>query len=284
MKRILLTGANGFIGRNVKALLGQQFELIEVSRNSHYDILHLDSLLQINNIDTVIHCAAKTFVPDSFADPYSFYNFNIKCTLNIAEYCRIKSVSKVIYLNSYPYGNPEYLPINETHPIHFHSHYNKSKQLCEDLLFYYLENVTNVVSLRLFNIFGQYQSDNFLIPTVLNQILHSNSVKVKDLQPKRDYLYIKDLIFLLEKVLIDTQSHGIFNVGSGKSVSVGEIIELIAKIVNKKIEVVSENYTRENEVMDCIADIQKVKDTFNWAPQFSLENGLMDYIIGANHV
>lgn len=284
MQRILLTGSNGFIGKNIKALLGHQYEFIEVSRTSNYDISNLNSLMQINNIDAVIHCAAKTFVPDSFTDPYSFYDFNIKCTLNIAEYCRVKAVSKLIYLNSYSYGNPEYLPIDETHPIHLHSHYNKSKQLCEELLFYYLDSNTDVVSLRLFNIFGQYQSDNFLIPTILNQIIHSSNVKVQNLQPKRDYLYIKDVVFLLQKILTANKPHGIFNVGSGKSISVGEMIDLIAKVVDKKVEVVSENCIRENEVMDCVADIRKVKDAFNWVPQFSVEKGLIDYITGANHV
>lgn len=284
MQRILLTGSNGFIGKNIKALLGYQYEFIEVSRTSNYDISNVNSLLQINNIDAVIHCAAKTFVPDSFTNPYSFYDFNIKCTLNIAEFCRVKAVSKLIYLNSYPYGNPEYLPIDETHPIHLHSHYNKSKQLCEELLFYYLDNITDVVSLRLFNIFGQYQSDNFLIPTILNQIIHSSNVRVQNLQPKRDYLYIKDVVSLLQKVLTDNNPNGIFNVGSGKSISVGEMIELVAKVVDKKVEVVSENCIRENEVMDCVADIGKVKDTFNWVPQFSVEKGLIDYISGANHV
>lgn len=284
MQRILLTGSNGFIGKNIKALLGYQYEFIEVSRTSNYDISNVNSLLQINNIDAVIHCAAKTFVPDSFTNPYSFYDFNIKCTLNVAEFCRVKAVSKLIYLNSYPYGNPEYLPIDETHPIHLHSHYNKSKQLCEELLFYYLDNITDVVSLRLFNIFGQYQSDNFLIPTILNQIIHSSNVRVQNLQPKRDYLYIKDVVSLLQKVLTDNNPNGIFNVGSGKSISVGEMIELVAKVVDKKVEVVSENCIRENEVMDCVADIGKVKDTFNWVPQFSVEKGLIDYISGANHV
>ena len=135
MKRILLTGANGFIGKNFIDILSKKYKIIKITRESEIDILNLESLLKIDYIDVVIHCAAKTFVPDSFDNPYEFYEFNMQSTLNIAEFCRLKKISKVIYLNSYPYGNPKYLPIDENHSMSFHSPYNKSKYLSEILLF-----------------------------------------------------------------------------------------------------------------------------------------------------
>lgn len=278
MKTILLTGANGFIGKNIQALLGERYHIISVTRESKYDIMNLNSLLEIANVDVVIHTAAKTFVPDSFDNPYEFYKFNIDSTLNIAEYCRIKKIKNLIYLNSYAYGSPNYLPIDEKHPVSFHSPYNKSKFIAEELLFNYLSDITNVISLRLFNIYGKYQSDNFLIPEILKQIKGNNEIKVKDLEPKRDFIYVKDLVFLIDKIINSDNKNGIYNIGSGFSYSVEEIIDFIKINIDVDIQVSSENTRRKNEVMDCVADINKVKKDFNWIPKFDLQMGLKDYI------
>lgn len=277
MKRILLTGANGFIGKKFIEIYNSKYDIIEVTRKSKYKILDLKSLNEIENIDVVLHFAAKTFVPDSFDNPYDFYKFNIESTLNVAEFCRTKKIKKLIYLNSYTYGNPFYLPIDEKHPVSFHSPYNKSKYLAENLLVTYLENITNVVSLRLFNIYGPNQGDNFLMPTILKQI-KSNNINVKDLEPKRDYLYIYDLLNLLDLTIKNDSVNGIFNVGSGKSYSVKEIIDAVLDILNTNLKIESQNLRRENEVMDCVADIKKLKEKLNWFPNYSLKNGLKDYI------
>lgn len=277
MKRILLTGANGFIGKKFIKRYNSKYNIIEVTKKSKYRILDLESLNKIENIDIVLHFAAKTFVPDSFDNPYEFYKFNMESTLNIAEFCRTKKVKKLIYLNSYTYGNPQYLPIDEKHPLAFHSPYNKSKYLAENLLINYLENITNVVSLRLFNIYGPNQDDNFLIPTILKQI-EGNNINVKDLEPKRDYLYIEDLLNLLDLIIKKDSLNGVFNVGSGKSYSVKEIIDTVLNILDTNLKIESQNLRRENEVMDCVADIKKLTNQLDWLPNYSLIDGLKDYI------
>ena len=276
-KRLLITGSNGFIGKNFIEYYSKEYEIIEVTKYSKYNILDLNSLLTINNIDVVLHFAAKTFVPHSFDNPYEFYEFNIKSTLNIAELCRIKKIKKIIYLNSYTYGNPQYLPIDEKHPISFHSPYNKSKFLAEEVLFNYLENYTDVISLRLFNIYGKYQNNNFLIPSILNQI-STNEITVKDLNPKRDYLYIKDLIALINIIINTKDANGVYNIGSGASYSVIEIIDMIKTIYKYDFVVKSQNIVRQNEVMDCYANINKLKKEFKWSPSYSLYTGLEDYL------
>lgn len=277
MKKILITGANGFIGKNFIDEYKNKFEIIKVARDSKFDVLDLDALLEINEVDTVLHFSAKTFVPDSFEKPYDFYNFNIKSTLNIAEFCRLKKVKKIIYLNSYTYGSPKYLPIDEKHPVSFHSPYNKSKYIAEQLLFQYLENISDVVSLRLFNIYGKYQGDNFLIPTIFKQLL-SGKVIIKDLKPKRDYLYIKDLTNLIDKVISTKNVNGMYNVGSGESHSVEELLKEIQLHSNIEFDIISENITRKNEVLDCVADIKKIKNEFSWSPKYSLKDGIIDYL------
>jgi len=277
MKRLLITGANGFIGKNFIEQFGKQYEIIKITRSSKYDILNINSFIDIDNVDVVLHFAAKTFIPKSFKNPYEFYDFNIKSTLNIAEFCRIKNVSKIIYLNSYTYGTPNYLPIDEKHQISLHSPYNKSKYLSEELLFHYLDDVSNVVSLRLFNIFGKYQNDHFLIPTIIKQ-LNSNKIEVKNLKPKRDYLYVKDLVLLIKQIIESSSISGIFNVGSGKSYSVNEIINTILETTKKELEIVSEDVVRENEIMDCYANIEKLKFQLNWIPKYSFKEGISDYL------
>jgi len=278
LKKILLTGANGFIGRNIQEILGNDYELINLVKESKYDINSLESLCEIDKVEIVIHTAAKTFVPDSFENPYSFYKFNIESTLNIAEFCRIKKVKKIIYLNSYTYGNPQYLPIDEKHPLSFHSPYNKSKYIAEELLFNYLDGVADVISLRLFNVYGRYQNDSFLIPTILKQANENKTIKVKDLKPKRDFVYIKDVITLIENSIKSEHISGIYNVGNGNSYSVEEIIAIITDTFDFDIKVLSENIRRENEVMDCIADTTKALQDLNWSPTFNMRTGLKDYI------
>lgn len=278
MKKIVITGAEGFIGKNFTNEYCREYEIIPISRESKYNILSLNSLEKLENIDVIIHLAAKTFIPDSFKNPYDFYKFNIESTLNIAELCRIKNIKKVIYLNSYTYGTPNYLPIDEKHKLAFHSPYNKSKHIAEDILFKYLEKDFNVISLRLFNIYGEYQGNNFLIPTILKQ-LKKGTIHLKDLEPKRDYLYIKDftklLNLLVEKKHID---NGVYNIGSGKSHSVKEILENIKELCNYDFNIIAENKRRKNEILDCYADISKINAQINWTPEYSLKEGLKDYL------
>ena len=117
-----------------------------------------------------------------------------------------------------------------------------------------------------------------MIPTIINQIQSTHHVKVKDLEPKRDYLYIKDLVHLVDKIIVDDQISGIFNVGSGESYSVKSVIDVISNVMDKNIEIISENNRRENEVMDCVSNINKLKQNLNWSPLYSLKDGLKDHL------
>ena len=276
--RVLITGAEGFIARNIIQELKHKVEFIKVSRKSHYKITNLLSFENLKNIDIAIHCAAKTFIPDSFTNPYKFYHFNINSSLKVAEFCRLKKIKTLIFINAYPYGIPKYLPIDEKHPLEPHSPYNSSKIISEKLLIDYLNDTTNVISLRVFNVYGQYQNKNFLIPKVIKQIKNNEEIKLNDLRPKRDFLYIKDLVLLIENILISNSTSGVFNVGFGKSYSIEEIVKIISKLIQKDCKIQSLNKYRNNEILDLYSNIEKVYKHFNWSPSYSLEDGLNDYL------
>jgi nucleoside-diphosphate-sugar epimerase len=130
-----------------------------------------------------------------------------------------------------------------------------------------------MVIVRPFNLYGFGQSNNFLIPEIINQVLGSNAVHIKDLEPKRDYIYIDDFIDAIIRCL-DLHKFEIFNIGSGESFSVGELIQMIQTICGTQLPVFSSAEKRPAEIMNTIADISKAKELLHWSPSTSMFNGL----------
>ena len=220
---ILITGSSGFIGKHLKQKLlkRQNFSIFELNKDSGDIAL---KKIKFKKIDHVIHLAAKTFVPDSWENPYSFYRTNVLGAANVLEFCRKKECDLTV-LSSYIYGKPMYLPINEEHPIRPYNPYSHSKILSEELYEYYRKTFNLRINiLRPFNIYGPGQNDVFIIPKIIKQVLDEKfkSVELLDLKPKRDYLYIDDLIEAIIKT-IQKNSNSTYNVGSGASISVKNI-------------------------------------------------------------
>lgn len=276
--KILLTGANGFIGSNlIRSPLFKSHDLISLS-SSQGDIATLN-IKDLPKTDHVIHLAAATFVPDSWEKPYDFYHTNVMGTNNILEYCRTHQAS-LTFLSSYSYGTPQYLPIDELHPHSLNTPYNHSKFLAEELCRFYANQFKVKINvLKPFNIFGEGQKEYFVIPKILKQLLNpeTKEIEVFDLTPKRDYLYIDDLISAIHCSLA-CSGHEIFNVGSGVSYSIQEIIELACKItkINKPIR--TSHNSRKNEIMNLTANYDKIATKLGWKPTFSFENGLRKII------
>lgn len=278
--RVLLTGANGFIGKNISSILENYCEIIECGRQSKFKIDDLQQLLQLDDVEVVIHAAAQSGVQNSFKNSHEYFKFNLESTINVAEFCRLKNVKKIIYLNTYVYGQNPFNPICENHSVKPHSPYTKSKFLCEQMLMEYFNKNTTVVSLRIFNLFGLHQPKSFFIPFIISQLDINKDIIINDIRPKRDYLYIKDLVSLIRKIIFHEErfQNQIFNVGSGVSYGILEIIDILEKIKNKKISFINKNKIRDNEILDCYANISKVKNFFDWNCQFSFKDGLEDYI------
>ena len=281
IKNILITGGSGFIGSHLKLALNNSKSLnpIDFSRSNNVDLL--ENNIQVNvEVDSIVHLAGISYVPDSFNNPHKMYRENFISTLNILEFCRKQGIEKFIFMSSYVYGKPKYLPIDEKHPTNIMNPYGRSKLICENLCKSYCEDYgIKLIVLRLFNIFGLNQDKRFLVPSVIDQVLGTNDqIKLDDLDPKRDYLYIKDLISVLETMIYQENKEifSLYNIGSGVSYSVREIAENILRIfgVNKKI--IDSGVRRKNEIVDCIANIKNIETDYNWKPRYSLEEGLLD--------
>jgi nucleoside-diphosphate-sugar epimerase len=273
MSKILVTGANGFIGKVLcNQLILQGHEVAAISSDLG-DISLIKTWEQISATDTVIHLAAKTFVPESWKNPGAFLETNTLGTLRALEYCK-KHQANMVYISSYLYGNAKTLPINEEAPVYTPNPYALSKKNAEYYCRLFANSYgLNTVILRPFNIYGFNQNPSFLIPEIINQVLQKKTVHVKDLAPKRDYVFIEDFISSIIKCLHINQFE-IINIGSGISYSVNEIIDMVQQICGTNYPVTSSNETRTAEIMDTIADITKAGSILNWKPKISMLEGL----------
>lgn len=280
MSTVLVTGANGFIGTELVSTLKKQGYNILEFNSSHGDVALQDFVEYYKNIEInhVFHLASQTYVPDSWVNPLKFYKTSVLGTGQILELCRNRKIP-LTFVSAYLYGQPEVLPIKENSKIKPNNPYAHSKYLAEDMCKFYSEYYdVKVIIARPFNIYGKNQKEMFLIPHIINQALIKDTIKVKDLAPKRDYIYITDLISGLIKTLETKKQFCIYNFGSGSELSVGEIIEIVQEVVGTKKEVISEQEERTNEIMNVIADIELAKNDLAWIPKFSFKDGIKETI------
>ena len=198
---IAVTGSSGFTGKKLVAkLTSLNHEVIKLDIKEAIDITDLNNLKDIPKFDIIFHLAAMSYVPDSYQKPHDFYRVNVNSTINTLELSR-KYNAKYVYVSSYVYGNPEYLPIDENHPVVSFNPYSDTKIISENLCRSYNKYFNmKVMIVRPFNIYGPSQTNNFLIPFILRQAL-DGKIELSDPKPKRDLIYIDDLIELYSKLI-----------------------------------------------------------------------------------
>jgi nucleoside-diphosphate-sugar epimerase len=238
--------------------------------------------MQFTGVDVghVFHLAGKTFVPESWTNPFGFFQVNLMGTVNVLEFCR-KTGAGITYVSSYLYGEPAWLPVSEEHPLQSYNPYSQSKIIADNTCSFYARNYKVPVTIfRPFNAYGPHQPVRFLIPEIISKVLDPSvkQVEVMDLKPKRDYVYSSDLVEAL--VLSIGKPHGVFNIGSGYSKSVEEIILLVMQLSGIVKPYFARSVSRPNEIFDLYADISRAREELGWNPAITFEDGI-DHCIRA---
>ena len=173
------------------------------------------------------------------------------------------------------YGHPQYQPIDENHPIQAYNPYSQTKVICESLCEGYNRDFKVPITIfRPFNIYGKGQNPEFLIPSIIQQA-QNGKIIIKDDRPKRDYIHVEDIVeAIIAAIDNQTDKFEKFNLGTGKSYSVKEIIEIVRGFFNSDIEYICTHEIRENEVLDTVADISKIRKELHWQPKISIQEVL----------
>lgn len=277
-KRFVVTGAGGFLGcRLVSALRVGSAEVLALGRKSGFDILRDDAPLQAG--DHVFHLAAVTGVPDSWDDPVQFHHVNAHGTVRMLDSCRRVGAS-FTYVGAYIYGVPRELPISELHPIDVNNPYAFSKWMGEQACGWYSSTYElPVTAIRLFNVYGAGQSDRFVIARIVSQILDSGTqeIHLMDLSPRRDYLHVDDAVAAL-LASVPRSGMRIFNVGSGVSNSLNDVLEAAFLAAGQRKPVHASGEVRPNEIPDVRADYSAIREAYGWSPRFGLREGIAQMV------
>ncbi len=303
-KRILVTGVAGFIGSNLADRLlelgaevigidnffnGRLENIEEALNNKKFqfhkgDIRDFNFLFEIfEDIDIIFHEAAFTSVPQSIKMPESCNDVNINGTINLLNAARKRDVEKIIFASSSAvYGDTPTLPKEESMPRIPISPYGVSKLTCEAYMqvFYQVYGI-NTISLRYFNVFGPRQKDSpysGVIAIWLGRLIENkNLIIFGDGEQSRDFTYIKDVV---QANLLATEqkiSGEILNIGAGSPIKLIELAKLILEITNKEELKIIFDPPRPGDIIHSFADISKAKETIQFQPKYTQEQGLRDY-------
>ena len=302
-KKVLITGAGGFIGSHLtEKLVASGYQVRAFihynSRNTwgwldpskckdsieiiSGDIRDADILRQaMRGVDLVFHLAALIGIPYSYQSPEAYVETNIKGSLNILQAAKDCGVEKIILTStSEIYGTAQSVPIAETHPVNPQSPYAATKASADLLaLSFYRSFNLPVAIVRPFNTYGPRQSARAVIPTIITQILNGNKkIKLGSLTPTRDLTYVEDTVNGFIRAGDCSGAIGeIINLGSNQEISIGDLAWLISGLLNKNIKIESERGRQrpvKSEVEQLMADNSKAKRILNWVPEYSLEEGL----------
>jgi len=258
MNKILITGASGFIGQELVKKLPKSDLILDSNDSGRIDLQNKDEVMRLEPVELVIHLGGKT--PQKGVDGYEYFKNNILGIINILEYCVQKKIKKLIFISTYVYGNPQYSPIDENHPVNPHNPYTESKYIGEKLCEYYCNNFNfDLIILRPFNIFGESMREGFLLSNLINSINTDKKITIINKNSKRDFLYVDDFVDLILKIKDYNCKFEIFNVGTGISFSFDQITKKIEYITSKKLNI---EYEEDEKTFmgDIQADISKLKD------------------------
>ncbi len=304
-KKVLITGADGFIGSHLtERLLARGAEVRAlVLYNSFGQSGWLDSLPKetqerieivsgdirdphrtralIRNIDIVFHLASLIAIPYSYCAPESYIATNVSGTLHVLQGALDEKIKRVVHVStSEVYGSAQRVPMDERHPLSAQSPYAASKIAADQLaLSFHRTYGLDVTIARPFNTYGPRQSARAIIPTIITQILSGkSSIPLGSTTPLRDFTYVADTVEGLIAVAENEKTVGeTINLGSGSEICIGDLVTRIATIAGKSVHIVSETSRArppKSEVNRLLCDNRKAAELLGWKPMVSLDDGL----------
>ena len=275
-KKILLTGAYGFIGSHLRERL-QGLDLD--ARMWTSDVTELQAFNE--PVDWVVHLAAAGSHQKFVDDMQGSYKTNVVGTLAVLDYCR-RSNAKCIFTSTSGLYKESIngIPVSETSKIEPSHPYALSKWMGEEIC--KLQSTAldvSVTVLRLFNVYGQGQASTVLVPYILNCIEQGVPIKLRSPNAIRDFVYVKDVVEALIRSLgITSETYSLYNVGTGKPTKVIELVHVVQEIYGKEVDIQFTDL-QEGELPTVIADIDKANKELGWSPAFDLYDGLSDMIV-----
>jgi NAD dependent epimerase/dehydratase len=313
-RRVLVTGAGGFIGSqlaealvhagaSVRAFIRytsrgdygwlelsdpEIFREIEVFRG---DLANPEAVTgAVAGQEIVLHLGALIPIPYSYRHPREFVTANVTGTLNVLEATRRDEVARVVHTStSEVYGTALRIPIDEEHPLHPQSPYAATKVGADQLALSYQRSFgTPVVIARPFNTFGPRQSARAVIPTIVAQALSRDVIELGATDPTRDFLYVGDTVRgIMRCAEVDGVEGEVINLGTGVEVSIAEVADRVRRLLNRDVAVVLDEARLRpphSEVERLVADCAKAKSVLDWEPEIDLDEGLrktVDWITGS---
>lgn len=307
MKKVLVTGADGFIGSHLVELLvreGYQVKALSQYNSFNYwgwlEDIDCQSSVEVLNgdvrdphyckhitkdVDLVFHLAALIAIPYSYVAPDSYVDTNIKGTLNICQAALDNGVQRVIHTStSEVYGTAQYVPIDEKHPLQAQSPYSASKIAADAMAMSFFNAFDLPLTIaRPFNTYGPRQSARAVIPTIITQIAcGKKQIKLGDVSPTRDFNYVADTCRgFLELARCGKAIGETVNIGSNYEISVGDTLNLIRELMNSDVEFLTDDQRirpEKSEVFRLWCDNSKIQGLTGFKPEYSIRQGLQETI------
>ncbi len=307
LKKILLTGATGFVGSHLAELCVERgFNVIAFDRynpNNHWgwledseykndmevilgDVRDYDSVFKaMEGCDAVFHLAALIGIPYSYISPLAYIRTNVEGTYNVLEAAKNLGLEQVLITStSETYGTAQYVPIDEKHPLVGQSPYAASKIAADQLAISYFCSFNLPVKIvRPFNTYGPRQSARAVIPTIIAQGLSENEeIKLGNLSPTRDMTYVKDTCHgFLEIHNSDTFIGEVTNIGMNSEISIGNLANQIVNLIDMDISIVEDEQRvrpDNSELERLVCNNTRLLKHSSWQPEYSLQSGLLETI------
>jgi dTDP-glucose 4,6-dehydratase len=301
-KTVLVTGAGGFIGSHLTEKLAELGATVRalVRYNSAGgrgwldqspirdqieviagDIRDPDGLRQsIQGVDTVFHLAALIAIPYSYESPISYIRTNVEGTTNLLQLARDAGVGCFVHTStSEVYGTARAVPISEDHPLQGQSPYSASKIGADKIAEAFCRSYKlPVVTVRPFNTYGPRQSARAVIPSIITQAMSRPEVRMGHLHPTRDFTFVVDTVDGFIRAAESPKAIGqVIHLGTGEEISIGDLADMIVKLVGNKVPVVTEKKRErpeQSEVERLVADPKKALEILGWRPKHDLKSGL----------